>query len=626
MCGIAGFYARHGADVALVERMAATIRHRGPDHTGILEDNSFCFAMNRLSIIDLAGGKQPMHSPDGTVSVIFNGEIYNYRELKSELARKIPFHTNSDTEVILNGYLLMGEEIFPRLNGIFAVAIWHHGARELLIARDPVGVKPLYYFMNGSGLYFSSEIKSFTATGIANQANLSAIIQFLCSGYVFHPDAAIDGIKQLEPGFLMRVGPAMELNLRQFRGLPMFLPPAQMRSATTWHNAAHEVVADAVVRQTVSDVSYGLLLSSGVDSMTILAALHERGLDERLQTYTVTYDSESFAEHEPVERLAREWGFSNERVTLTGDSVKQRLPDLFWTFDNLELLPTCAAIHEVSHLAGRSNRVLLSGNGGDEVFLGYPTYPATKIVAQLPALSLLANRLQLLARLMPVTDGYLPISEKIQRFLAAADADPVASHLKWRHVFTPDDLRALLVDQCVPRIDRVFVPQAKLFQEAEEKGYSGLAKYSYGDLRTWMIDCGLMMWDKAGMSASTEIRVPLLDLDLLDFVLAMPIEVRGARPGSKSFLRALFKDRLPAYITTLPKKGFQAPIATWLRGVLNPVFRELTDALPAKFIRTSAVEQLWRDFEDHRRDNALKIWILGCLVGWASRHKVNFGL
>jgi asparagine synthase (glutamine-hydrolysing) len=490
-----------------------------------------------------------------------------------------------------------------------------------------VGVKPLYYLVNGSGLYFSSEIKSFTATGIANQANLSAIIQFLCSGYVFHPEAAIDGIKQLEPGFLMRVGPAMELNLRQFRGLPMFRPPAQTRSATAWHDAAHEVVADAVVRQTVSDVSYGLLLSSGVDSMTILAALHERGLDERLRTYTVTYDSESFAEHEPVERLAREWGFSNERVTLTGDSVKRRLPDLFWTFDNLELLPTCAAIHEVSHLAGRSNRVLLSGNGGDEAFLGYPTYPATKIVAQLPALSLLANRLplQFLARLMPVTDGYLPISEKIQRFLAAADPDPLASHLKWRHVFTPDDLRALLVDQCVPGIDRVFVPQAKLFQEAEEKGYSGLAKYSYGDLRTWMIDCGLMMWDKAGMSASTEIRVPLLDLDLLDFVLTMPIEVRGARPGTKSFLRALFKDRLPAYITNLPKKGFQAPIATWLRGVLNPVFRELTDALPAKFIRTSAVEQLWRDFEDHRRDNALKIWILGCLVGWASRHKVNLG-
>jgi asparagine synthase (glutamine-hydrolysing) len=625
MCGIVGFYARRDANAGLVERMAATIRHRGPDHTGILKDDSFCFAMNRLSIIDLAGGNQPMHSPDGAVSLIFNGEIYNYRELKSELAPKISFNTNSDTEVILNGYLLMGEEIFARLNGIFSVAVWHHGSRELLIARDPVGVKPLYYLVNDSGLYFSSEIKSFTATGIANQANLPAIIQFLCSGYVFHPDTAINGVKQLKPGCLMRVGPAMEVNLRQFRRLPMFRPPAQRRSATAWHEMAHEVVAAAVVRQTVSDVSYGLLLSSGVDSMTILAALHERCLDERLRTYTVTYDSDSFAEHEPVERLAREWGFSNERVTLTGDRVKQRLPDLFWTFDNLELLPTCAAIHEVSHLAGASNRVLLSGNGGDELFLGYPTYPATKIVAQFPAIGVLAKRLQFLARLMPVTDDYLSINEKIHRFLVAADADPVASHLKWRHVFTPDDLRPLFVEQFSVEIDQVFSPQTKLFKEGSEEGYSGLAKYSYGDLRTWMVDCGLMMWDKAGMSASTEIRVPLVDLDLLDFVLAMPIEIRGARPGSKSFLRALFKNYLPPYITNLPKKGFQAPIATWLRGVLNPAFRELTDALPAKLIGKSVVEQLWRDFEDHKRDNALKIWILGSLAGWASSHKVNLG-
>jgi asparagine synthase (glutamine-hydrolysing) len=624
MCGIVGEYARSRCNRPRVERMAAAIRHRGPDHTGVHEDGRFCFAMNRLSIIDLAGGNQPMHSQNGAFSLIYNGEIYNYRELRAELADKIEFHTASDTEVILNGYSIWGESVFSRLNGIFALAIWNRFSRELLLVRDPMGVKPLYIFQGQDGFYFSSELKSLTVCGLANRADATAIAQFLCTAYVFHPHTALEGVKQLEPGNLMRIDANLQWHTRKFRGLPAYRvqPP---RSVEEWRCRARQQILKAVVRQTVSDVPYGLLLSSGVDSMMVLAALREHGLAQRLQTYTVTYENETFAEHRSVERLAADWGFSNERVTLTGETVKQRLPALFHAFDNLELLPTCAAIYEVSRKAGQVNRVLLAGNGGDEIFLGYPTYRATNIILRSPLLGLFIARLRPIAQFAPVSDDYLTTAERIRRFILAAESDPTASHMSWRHIFTQNDLREIFVNPLIAQLDQLFEPQRRFFEEAEVKGYRGLAKYSYADLRTWLLDHGLMMWDKAGMNASAEIRVPLLDLELLDFVLAMPVEVRGARAGSKSFARALFADVLPSYITELPKKGFQAPVATWLRGPLGSTFRQLTDSLPTTFVRPSLIERLWRDFHDRTRDNALKLWVLGSLAGWAAAHKVDLG-
>jgi asparagine synthase (glutamine-hydrolysing) len=624
MCGIVGQYARNQCNRPVVERMAAAILHRGPDHTGMHEDGPFCFAMNRLSIIDLAGGNQPMHSKDGAISLIYNGEIYNYRELRAELADKIEFHTSSDTEVVLNGYSIWGEEVFARLNGIFAVAIWHRLSRELLLARDPMGVKPLYIFQDQDSFYFSSELKSFSVCGLVNRADATAIAQFLCTAYVFHPYTALEGVRQVEPGSLMRIDANLQCHMREFRGLPAYrAQPA--RSVEDWRCLARQQILKAVLRQTVSDVPYGLLLSSGVDSMMILAALHQHGLTQRLQTYTVTYENESFAEHRSVERLAGDWGFSNERVTLTGETVKERLPSLFHAFDNLELLPTCAAIHEVSRMAGQVNRVLLAGNGGDEIFLGYPTYRATNIILRSPLIGLFTTGLRPIAQLAPVSDDYLTTAERIRRFILAAESDPIASHMSWRHIFTRSDLREILAKPLIAELDQLFAPQRQFFEEAEKKGYHGLAKYSYADLRTWLLDHSLMMWDKAGMNASAEIRVPLLDLELVDFALAMPVEVRGTRPGSKSFARALFADVLPSYITDLPKKGFQAPVATWLRGPLGSTFRQLTDALPATFVRPSSIEQLWRDFHDRTQDNSLKLWVLGSLAGWAAAHKVDLG-
>ena len=627
MCGIAGFLGRQIPGQRLLEDMAAAIKHRGPDHTGLLIEENVGLAMNRLAIIDLAGGNQPMHSPDHSISLIFNGEIYNYRELRRLLEPECIFRTQSDTEVILNGYLTWGEGIFEKLNGMFSIAIWDRPAKRLTLARDAVGVKPLFYFINGDALFFSSELKSFTKTRLVTTANWTAVLAFLSAGYVFRPDTALEGVRQVEPGTAISINLSLQTEVKRFRALgtapvaltavfdPAKPPGAQVRSA----------VADAVERQTVADVPFGLLLSSGIDSMTILAALRERGLTDGLNTFTVSYGDSSFSEDKVVSRLAREWNLVNHQLELSSARVEDRLTDIFETFDNLELLPTCVASHAVSHLAGKQCRVLLAGNGGDELFLGYPTYRATALLHRFPLLGALAPSLRPLAGLFPVADGYLTAGEKLRRFTASAGPDPLASHLQWRHVFTHDDLEDLLAGSSgLPSADGIYQSQRRFHTAATEAGFEAEDAYMMGDLQTWLVDCGLMMWDKAGMSASAEIRVPLLDNDLLDFLIPIPRQIRAPEIGSKSFFKSLYWDALPKYVTEQPKHGFQTPIASWFRGRLGTVFESLTAELPAETFNHDYIAGLWRDFKSRKKDNSLRLWTLGCLAGWAKVHQINF--
>jgi len=624
MCGIAGFLGRQIPGQRLLEDMAAAIKHRGPDHTGLLIEENVGLAMNRLSIIDLAGGNQPMHSPDHSISLIFNGEIYNYRELRRLLEPRCVFRTQSDTEVILHGYLTWGAKLFEKLNGMFSIAIWDRTAKRLTLARDAVGIKPLFYMFADEVLYFSSELKSFTKTKLATTANWTAVLAFLSAGYVFRPDTALDGVRQVEPGTTLSINLAMQTEVCCFRplGKSPGHPPVAFDPKKPWDRQVRNAVADAVERQTVADVPFGLLLSSGIDSMTILAALREKGLTGGLNTFTVSYGDSSFSENKIVGRLAREWSLVNHQLELTSAQVEDHLGDIFETFDNLELLPTCVAIHAVSHLAGKQCRVLLAGNGGDELFLGYPTYRATNLLHRFPVMGSLASSFRWLADILPVADGYLTPGEKLRRFTAAAGPDPLTSHLQWRHVFTRDDLKDLLVD--FPSTAQIYQSQRQFYNVAQENGFAAEDVYMMGDLQTWLVDCGLMMWDKAGMSASAEIRVPLLDNDLLDFLIPIARKIRAPEIGTKSFFKSLYWDALPKYVTEQPKHGFQAPIASWFRGRLGTIFESLTAELPAAVFNQDYIAGLWGDFKSHKKDNSLRLWTLGCLAGWMKVHQIDF--
>jgi asparagine synthase (glutamine-hydrolysing) len=621
MCGITGGLGSNALSPERLVAMAETLSHRGPNDKGFLIEGPAFLAMTRLSIIDIEGGHQPMRSRDGDVSIVFNGEIYNFYELRSELSGSFEFLTNSDTEVILNGYLAWGLGVFRRLNGIFAVAVWDRRQRRLFLARDPVGVKPLYTLDTADAFYFSSELKTFTQLRLANDINMYGITQFLSAGYVFNPTTAVAGVVQLKPGQVLSVGVDGERVASQFR-LPADLrvPNEAIRG-----DDIGSALSRTVISQTIADVPFGVLLSSGLDSMALIGALRQAKMLDNVKTYTVAFNNSSFGEQEHVRKLSSRLGFKNTEVLLTPARVRELWDSACITFDNLEFLPTALAIQLASRAAAADVRVLLAGNGGDEIFFGYPTYQATDFVRRYGRLIgpvvPIARRI---AQLFPSKHAYLSYSERMRRFFEAFDPDPIRAHGQWRYIFLNREVRELI--GCSQSAEEIYGPQAAYYRDAKAMGYSAIDVFSWGDLRTWLVDCGLMMWDKAGMSAGVEIRVPLVDPHLLDVVYSAPTVIRaGKHLGKKQAMRELLSHMVPSEFLTLPKRGFQIPVVEWISGPLKPMFQELISDLPSHVFDVKAIRLLWKQLEENRGDRALQLWCLGALSGWARAHHIRWG-
>ncbi len=321
MCGITGLVKKKPINKDFLEKCCKTLHHRGPDHKGIYTNGNIGLGMTRLSIIDLVTGNQPMESINGNAIIVFNGEIYNYRELRDRLKPYTKFRTNSDTEVILNGYLKWGTQVFEKLNGIFAIALWDNSKKKIILARDSIGVKPLYYYIDSDMFMFSSEIKTFTHSKVANNVSIKSLNQYLLTGYIFHPFSIIKGVQQLTPGFYLEVDEDMQIKTKNFRNLP----EAHFNnnfSEKFWVEKISTELSRAILRQTVSDVPIGLLLSSGLDSMYILETFRKNGFANNLKTFTVYYDDKSFSEHLEVREVTKKHNIQNEQLFLTEKEVK----------------------------------------------------------------------------------------------------------------------------------------------------------------------------------------------------------------------------------------------------------------------------------------------------------------
>jgi asparagine synthase (glutamine-hydrolysing) len=626
MCGILGVVQSEPVSLDWLRSGLEVLRHRGPDGEGELVEGGVGLGMRRLSIIDIATGWQPMHSPDGTLSIVFNGEIYNYRAIRDELKEAFDFRTTSDTEVVLAAYAVWGEAAFSRLNGMYAIALLDRRRSAVILARDPMGIKPLYWWADGHRVVFGSELKLFTRWGLARRVSRAALAQFLTSGYVFHPETALEEVRQLEPGMLMCIaldGTRKCSSIASWRTRPA---PKTSNPDTDSGTGVLAALDDAVERQMVADVPVGLLLSSGLDSMLVLSALHQRQLTEGLETFTVTFDEPTFSEHQFVERAASEWGFRNTQLRLSGEDVAQCLDRVCYACDNLELLPTALAIYFASHLASGERKVVLAGNGGDELFAGYPTYTATRALARMqPARFLFKPARALARRFHQGGYEYLSWGERISRFLEGAPDPPALAHLRWRHIFLPEELTALLMpDWQAGCPEEILLPQFRYFKRAESLGWKKLDALIYADLSSWLVDCGLSMWDKTGMSASLEIRVPLLDLEFVDTVLSVPARQRAYPVGTKRFLRQAAHDRLPESVRNMPKHGFQVPLARWLRGPLRRPIEDASRALPSEVFRRDAIAALWKEFDAGRTQLALPLWLLGALGRWAAAMEVSW--
>lgn len=648
MCGIFGQFGQSGQSNGgtetnggsrlrsdLIGRAVEILHHRGPDSHGQYRSSRFQMGMVRLAIIDPAAGQQPIASPDGRTQVIFNGEIYNYRQLRAELEPDYRFRTHSDTEVILAGYLKWGRGVFKRLNGIFAIAVWNEDEQSLLLARDPIGIKPLYIRDDGQSVYFSSELKLLTKLGIANTLSRTALHQFLLTGYVHHPHTAIEGVHQVPPGCLIH----FDRNLKRTEtSFTEFLRSredlrkdqvAPLKNHGEIRAFVERELEEAVLRQTVSDVPIGLLLSSGLDSMVILDILRRKGFDRDLSTFTVGFENPSFSEDRLVGDACHKLGIRNESLRISSDYFKNKFEDVCYHLDNLEFLPTNMGIFAVSELAGKSVKVALSGNGGDELFFGYPTYRASRLLSQMPWLGGMLNSLAPLTERLPGSSRYLSWSEKAKRFTAYARSSPELSHLLWRSVFSARELRTLLPGMAgmggateMTETD-LFASQLRFFEEARGLGFEGLDVFMYVDCKTWLMDCGQCMWDKAGMRSSLEIRVPFLDLEFFSAITSLPLQNRARKLGSKDLLRQIARERLPDSIYRQRKRGFQVPVAEYLRTDLYEQFRDYTRMLPAALVSQAQVDRLWSEHRDGRRDHGLKLWLLASLAVWMRLHDVR---
>ncbi len=617
MCGICGLVTADGIspDREVVERMSRTLRHRGPDSDGLHLRGPVALAARRLSIIDLEGGSQPIANEDGSVVVVQNGEIYNFRELKRELeGQGHRFSTGCDTEVLVHLYEQHGEGFVERLRGMFAIALWDESERRLLLARDRFGIKPLYYRLSGNDISFASELKAMLEQpGFSHAIDPRAVAAYLAFNSIPAPLTVFAEARKLPPGHLLgwRGG---EVTLRRYaRPQPVAAGEVREGGIDELAGELRDVLRDSIRAHLVADVPVGVLLSGGVDSggITALAAA-ESG--EALRTFSIGFEESGFDEMGRARLVAERYGTDHRELVLRPDAV-ELLPKLVEAFDepfgDSSALPT----YLVSELAAGEVKVALSGEGGDELFGGYYTYVADQLAPRVGRLATLAKPL---VEALPSGDSRVGFDYKAKRFARAAALPPLERHHAWKEIHSAQRRRALMGTD--PGWDPV-----DLYREryAETDGAQRLARMQDVDLGIYLADDLLVKTDRASMAHSLELRVPLLDQHVADFALAMPdrLKVRGF--AKKRLLRRALAPLLPREVVHGRKQGFSIPLAAWLRGPLEPFARDVLS--PETLDRqgcldAAAVTPLLDAHCSGREDLSRQLWGLMAFTLWFDRY------
>lgn len=571
MCGIAGIFATNSsspADIpATINRMVQSIRHRGPDDQGVWVGSGIALGHARLSIIDLSSaGHQPMHNEDGSIRIVFNGEIYNFGELSAKL-KGLGYHFNSrtDTEVILKGYHCWGEQVFQRLRGMFAIALWDQRMEKLILARDRVGKKPLFYAWCGQTLLFASEIKAILAwPGFKREPDYEAIHHYLTLQYVPAPWSAFKGVRKLPQASYMVITRDGQVNTQKYWALPEPLS-ARHRPLGELKEELVTLLDESVRMRMISDVPLGAFLSGGVDSSAIVAmmARHSSG---KIKTFSIGFDEEGFDERQYARIVAERYGTDHHEAVVRPDAISI-LPQLTWHYNEPFADPSAIPTYYVSQIARRHVTVALNGDGGDESFLGYGRYKQclqTEWIGRLPRpLRRLASGLAQSIpsqmdryRVLRVARRWLSyVSEKDSRRYAPSIAyfyehDKVAGYD--RH------LRPFLGDSSLDLLERFF---------RQSSSYVGGA--AWADIHTYLPDDLLVKVDIASMAHGLEARSPLLDHVLMEWAARIPASQKIAGGETKAILKSAMEPFLPKEILYRPKMGFGVPIDQWLKGELK---------------------------------------------------------
>ncbi|MFO0706485.1 MAG: asparagine synthase (glutamine-hydrolyzing) [Nitrospira sp.] len=580
MCGIVGLY--HWTDNPELSRghvraMCQAIVHRGPDDEGVFVDRSVGLGMRRLSIIDVGGGHQPIESEDGQVTVVFNGEIYNFATLRADLERRgHRFKTKTDTEVIVHAYEEDGPDCVKHFNGMFAFAVWDHRAKRLLLARDRMGIKPLYYIQLGSKLAFASEIKALlTLPEVARVLDLTAAAEYFRLGFVPAPNTLFHGIKKLPAGWTL-VAEQGRVDLQRYWDLG-FKPPTDVWTFEDSRDRLRNVLRETVVSQMVSDVPLGAFLSGGVDSTGVVAFMREAS-SLPIRTFSIGFDGEHAYHNEApfAEAAAKALGTRHETL-IVRPQVADLLPELVEKLDEPLTDTSFILSYLVSELAHRHVKVALSGLGGDELFGGYRRYLGPflrKAVDWIPSRIRKTLGAQLERRLNVDRGSVLGNLGRYGKALGRTmHLSMGEQYLGLLAVLSAEQVAALL-----SRPGRQGDPGAELIALYEQApAVDPVDRLAYVDAKTALPESLLMLSDKMGMAASLEVRVPFLDNRVVDFVTQVPSHYRIRGLQMKRLLKAALTGVVPEFVLTRSKRGFGTPMGTWLRRDLRPLVLELLD-------------------------------------------------
>jgi asparagine synthase (glutamine-hydrolysing) len=633
MCGIAGWYRRGGKVVgkATISAQCDSILHRGPDDGGILTDGDFGFGMRRLAILDIEGGHQPMETANLRFAIVFNGEIYNHLEIRKALeAKGVSFRTHSDTETILAAFEAYGNDAWAMLEGMFAVAIWDRRERRLTLARDPLGIKPLYFTCQDGGLAFASELKALTLlSALRFEIDDRAVHDFFRFGHVRKPRSIYKRVGNLDPGHWL----AMSADGEVTRGC-FWAPRFDVRSGLSdaeWITRMREMLRSVTERHLQSDVEVATLLSGGIDSSAVLAAM-ARTMDAPLTAFTIAHPGSKIDESDAAARIARHFGCRHIVEPLDMDSSISALPKILACYDepfaDMASIPTWFA----SRLAAGVVKVILCGEGGDELFAGYKRHRNARVIERLrpltggggrlaaaaSAISLLPGaRLNLLRQHAKRVAEFAELDDGYQQFFAATE---ISSRALRRSIYNADFCAAQ--DGLRSYTDL----EDEYFSKGNAPRSSSLDEFLFADLTLNMPSAMLPRLDRASMAHSVEARVPFLSHIMVDWALTVPerMKLRGAT--GKYLLRKAVAPWLPPNIARRPKQGFQVPMADWLRREFGDFARQCwndSGASRAGYLVRSQVDRLFREHAGGAADHSRMLYAVTAFSLWWEDSQVD---
>jgi asparagine synthase (glutamine-hydrolysing) len=624
MCGIAGiFHYKKNCPVSLeiIKKMNNAMVHRGPDDEGFFIKDNIALAFRRLSIIDLNTGNQPIHNEDKSVWVVFNGEIYNYVELRDDLIKKgHAFYTKSDTEVIVHLYEEYGMDFPLHLNGMYGIALWDERKKTLILLRDRPGIKPLYYAKTDDGLVFASEIKAMLKAGVSNCPDFEAINQYLSYGYVPAPLTGFKAIRKLNAGHMI-ICSNNAFYEKEYWDLN--------KTETKYIKLSEDEIIDVLIddlrlvlnRQTRSDVPVGIFLSGGIDSSLVASVAAEK-CNLKLNAFTIGFKEESYNELGNAKLVADRLGLTLHEFILSEDEIVREIEHIISFLDEPLFDYSAIPVYFVSKMARSHVKTVVGGDGGDELFGGYPTHYLPRITEQYRKVPrIMRNGIRAIVNNLPESHSYLSTAYKLKRFTYGAEYPYEEAHYRWKLIFDSDEKKKLLRNDVMKNISdaKSFHIMDQYFIKARKSGFNIEDQLMYVDFKTHLQDDFLQKTDKMSMANSLEVRVPLLDNAVIDFSRMVPSAMKIKGFKTKNILRKTLSRFQPPEIAFAKKRGFTPPLAIWIKNGLKDYM--LSSLSPASisslgFLNHAHVTKIIDDHLNGKAENSRLIWTLVVLVNW----------